>query len=107
MNIEKPKMRPLTIETRIAVRGVLITALTDQAKEWVRENAAEFGQLFQNGPKEAFNLYVHAGYNCKEVADYLQTAWDAQQWPQEIETEKRNDNDHSPTPANHIAPIDG
>lgn len=82
-----PKMRELTIEVALGLKHVLyIEALTAKANEWVNEHAPTYGRLYSDQPKK-FSLYVFSGYQRDEVAEYLQSLWDEQQWPADVEVE--------------------
>lgn len=83
----KPKMRPITIEIdKTLPRALVIETLTDEAAKWIATHAPEFGRLNKTGLPKEFHLWVYRGFNCDEVAAYLNELWDAQQWPEEITT---------------------
>lgn len=85
--IEKPRMRPITIEIDQGIAHYIkIEALTEDAKQWVRKHAPEFGDLKASSiQSRRWDLLVYTGYNRTEVVDYLQGLWDSQSWPEEIE----------------------
>lgn len=84
--IPKPKMRPLTIEPEPGLPSVLrMEALTREAEEWIQSHAPEFGDVSKSSMNSRrWNLFVFRGYEPAQVAAYLTSLWDAQEWPEEV-----------------------
>jgi hypothetical protein len=85
MKMNKPRKRPITIAKLSGLNTLSIETLTEQAEQWARTHAKEFGELVKDLTREKrFLLFTYSGYNCSEVADYLRDLWDSQTWPEEV-----------------------
>jgi hypothetical protein len=89
VNLEKPKIRTLTVEADVRLgRAVIIQALTSEASseiERMLKNASEFGNVARSRSDWRLILFVDERYHVDEVVSYLRDLSDAQQWPEEIE----------------------